>query len=128
MAAVAAAAPLWQVSKVYYHQTFHKQKVLALHEAAIARGFDSPYAQWIDDILKRPDDGQRVTTRGAVRGLLRRAGCGAQSPRDADRPSGHWFALPAEVAREVWPTEDFELAVSVLPYDGPEDDLFAGLR
>ncbi len=43
-------------------------------------------------------------------------------------PDGHWFVLPAEIARQVWPTEDFELAVSVLPYEGPEDDLFAGLR
>ena len=63
MAAVAQAAPLWQVSKVYYHQTFHQQKVMALHEAAISNGLESPYADWIDDILARPDDSHRVTTR-----------------------------------------------------------------
>jgi mycothiol S-conjugate amidase len=43
-------------------------------------------------------------------------------------PQGHWFVLPAEIAREVWPTEDFELAFSTVPFEGPEDDLFAGLR
>ena len=40
--------------QVYYHQTFHQQKVVALHEAAISNGLESPYADWIDDILARP--------------------------------------------------------------------------
>ncbi|MCB0898269.1 MAG: mycothiol conjugate amidase Mca [Actinobacteria bacterium] len=128
MAAVAQAAPLWQVSKVYYHQTFHKQKLLALHEAAVSRGYESPYAQRIDDVLKRPDDGHRVTTRVPCADYFDVRDAALKAHATQIDPSGHWFALPAEVAREVWPTEDFELAVSVLPYEGPEDDLFAGLR
>ena len=128
MAAVAQAAPLWQVSKVYYHQTFHKQKVLALHEAALAHGYESPYAQWIEDILRRPDDSHRITTRVPCADYFTVRDEALKAHATQIDPSGHWFALPAEVAREVWPTEDFELAISVLPYDGPEDDLFAGLR
>ncbi len=128
MAAVAQAAPLWQVSKVYYHMTFHKQKVLALHEAAVAHGYESPYAQWIEDILARPDDGYRITTKVQCAEYFDVRDAALKAHATQIDPSGHWFALPAEVAREVWPTEDFELAVSVLPYTGPEDDLFAGLR
>jgi len=28
----------------------------------------------------------------------------------------------------VWPTEDYELARSLVPSEIPEDDLFAGIR
>lgn len=128
MAAVAQAAPLWQVSKVYYHQTFHKQKVLALHEAAVSRGLQSPYADWIDDILARSDESHRVTTRVPCGEYFEIRDAALKAHASQIDPQGHWFVLPAEIAREVWPTEDFELALSTLPYDGLEDDLFAGLR
>jgi mycothiol S-conjugate amidase len=39
-----------------------------------------------------------------------------------------WFAVPLDFQRRVWPTEDFELARSLVTTDIPEDDLFAGLR
>jgi len=128
MAAVAQAAPLWQVSKVYYHQTFHQQKVVALHEAAISNGLESPYADWIDDILARPDDSHRVTTRVQCGEYFEIRDAALKAHESQIDPAGHWFVLPAEIARQVWPTEDFELALSVLPDQGPEDDLFAGLR
>jgi mycothiol S-conjugate amidase len=128
MAAVAQAAPLWQVSKVYYHQTFHRQKVLALHRAALDRGYESPYAQWIEDILSRPEDLSRVTTRVPCADYFEVRDAALKAHATQIDPEGHWFALPAAVQREVWPTEDYELALSVLPFDGPEDDLFAGLR
>jgi mycothiol S-conjugate amidase len=128
MAAVAQAAPLWQVSKVYYHQTFHKRKVMALHQAAKDNGFESPYAQWIEAISARPDDSHRVTTRVPCGEYFEVRDAALKAHASQIDPDGHWFVLPAEIAREVWPTEDFELAVSTLPFDGPEDDLFAGLR
>jgi mycothiol S-conjugate amidase len=33
-----------------------------------------------------------------------------------------------DVQREVWPTEDYELAKSRVDVSIPEDDLFAGIR
>jgi mycothiol S-conjugate amidase len=128
VAAVAQAGPLWQVSKVYYHQTFHKQKVLALHEAALAQGYDSPYTRWIEDILARPDDSARVTTRVPCGDYFDVRDAALKAHATQIDPEGHWFALPADVQRQVWPTEDFELALSVLAFAGPEDDLFTGLR
>lgn len=128
MAAVAQAAPQWQVSKVYYHQTFHREKVLALHDAAEANGYTSPYADWIEDILKRPNNTERVTTRVPCADYFEVRDAALKAHATQIDPEGHWFALPTEVARRVWPTEDYELALSVLPFDGPEDDLFHGLR
>jgi len=43
-------------------------------------------------------------------------------------PTGFWFAIPMAIQREVWPTEDFELARSLVDGEPPEDDLFAGVR
>jgi mycothiol S-conjugate amidase len=58
-------------------------------------------------------------------------------------PNGRWFACPIEVQQRVWPTEDYELArslVGTVPPADPstgngrprdaviEDDLFAGVR
>src|SRR5699024_1868986 len=56
MAAVRAAADPeqypdagepWQVSKVYYDQGFSPERIIALHEAMIDRGMDSPFEGWI---------------------------------------------------------------------------------
>ena len=43
-------------------------------------------------------------------------------------PEGLWFAVPLQFQREVWPTEDFQLARSLVDTNLPEDDLFAGIR
>ena len=52
-----------------------------------------------------------------------------QDVRDgAIDPHGRWFACPLDVQQQVWPTEDYELARSVVDSPAPEDDLFAGAR
>ncbi len=43
-------------------------------------------------------------------------------------PLGRWFAVPLEVQVEAWPTEDFQLARSLVDTELPESDLFAGIR
>ena len=43
-------------------------------------------------------------------------------------PDGGWFRVPMEVQQEVWPTEEYELAKSLVDTSLPEDDLFAGIR
>jgi mycothiol S-conjugate amidase len=43
-------------------------------------------------------------------------------------PNGWFFAVPLDVQREAWPTEDFELVTSFVESSMPEDDLFAGVR
>ena len=43
-------------------------------------------------------------------------------------PDGFWFRVPMEMQQKVWPTEDYELARSLVDTAAPEDDLFAGVR
>ncbi|WP_438306375.1 hypothetical protein ACSHXN_43090 [Streptomyces sp. HUAS TT11] len=42
-------------------------------------------------------------------------------------PDGPWFWVPLDVRREVWPTEDYELARSLVEIRLPENVLFAGI-
>ena len=42
-------------------------------------------------------------------------------------PDGSWFHVPRELQQRIWPTEDFEAAVSYVPVVPVETDLFAGI-
>jgi mycothiol S-conjugate amidase len=118
----------WQPLKLYYHLTFHKQRVQAIHDAAALLGIDSPYSEWLANWVERPGDADRVTTRVPCadwfdvrdRALLAHA-------TQVD-PNGRWFAVPLDVQRRAWPTEDYQLARSLVDTEIPEDDLFVGIR
>ena len=43
-------------------------------------------------------------------------------------PTGRFFAVPMELQQQLWPTEEYELARSLVGATVPEDDLFAGVR
>jgi mycothiol S-conjugate amidase len=101
---------------------------MALHEAMLAAGLESPYAEWLQRWENRPDKGPRITTR---------VDCAAYFPvrDDALRahatqvdPDGFFFHVPMEIQQRAWPTEDFELVRSLVDSPTPESDLFAGVR
>jgi mycothiol S-conjugate amidase len=118
----------WQVAKVYYHRGFNKPRFEALHAATLAAGMESPFQEWLDEWVDRPDDTDVLTTKVpcaeyfAVRDDALRAHA---TQIDAD---GWWFQVPLWVQEQAWPTEDFQLVRSVVDTEVPEDDLFAGLR
>jgi len=137
MAAVSAAADpsfqpelgqAWQVAKVYYNRQFSRARVVSLHLAMIDADLDSPYHDWVKDIESRPDDSDRVTTKVPAADWFPVRDAALKAHRTQIDPDGQWFAVPPEVHRAVWPTEDFELAMSTVETHLPEDDLFAGLR
>jgi mycothiol S-conjugate amidase len=43
-------------------------------------------------------------------------------------PASRWFALPNALQAQLWPTEEYELARSLVDTTLPEDDLFSGVR
>ena len=43
-------------------------------------------------------------------------------------PDSRWFAVPPDIQRALWPTEDYELVRSLVDTTLPEDDLFSGVR
>jgi mycothiol S-conjugate amidase len=117
----------WQPQKLYYHMTFHRNRFMALHEAMVEAGLDSPYAERLEEWSERPDMGDRVTTRvpcGDYFEIRDRALLAHETQVD---PTSFWFACPIEVQQKAWPTEDYELARSLVETAKPEDDLFAGI-
>ena len=119
----------WQPLKLYYHMSFTKDRVVAIHEAMLAEGLESPYAEWLEKWVDGPTDmGARVTTRvpcGEYFGVRDDALRAHATQVD---PDGRWFHVPLEIQQRVWPTEDYELARSAVASELPEDDLFAGVR
>lgn len=117
----------WRVLKVYYNKQFSKARVLALHQAMLDAGLESPYVDWIKDWDDREDAGV-VTTRVPAADWFELRDAALREHRTQIDPEGFWFRVPLDMQRRAWPTEDFQLARSHVPTDLPEDDLFAGLR
>jgi mycothiol S-conjugate amidase len=128
--AYADAGEPWQPSKLYYDVGFSVEKFDVLHDALIARGLESPFEEWRErrarwtDKIRPP----KVTTRVNVGGWFERRDQALLAHATQVDPNGWFFAVPLDIQREVWPTEDFELARSLVDSSFPEDDLFAGIR
>jgi mycothiol S-conjugate amidase len=115
----------WQPLKLYYNQTFTKARVLAIHEAMLGLGLESPYAGWIDRMGDRPE--RKVTTHVPCAEYFPIGDAALLAHATQVDPDGSWFGVPMEVRQRVWPTEDFELAKSLVDTVIPEDDLFTGI-
>jgi len=122
--------PPWQPLKLYYDVAFSKSKVMALHEAMLAAGLQSPYEEWI----KRWENGERrdkspmITTRIPCAEYFPIRDEALRAHATQVDPDGFWFQVPLEVQQRAWPTEDFHLARSLVETTLPESDLFAGIR
>ena len=131
----------WQPSKLYY-STWSKARAVATHERFLALGLESPYgADWFD----RPWQDHRITTRIDIAAHYDvRVNALMAHATQIDPTSKFWFGLPHDVARTIYPYEDYILARSLVegvrgedlqPAPSPEDppviresDLFGGLR
>lgn len=118
----------WQPEKLYYNMTFHRARVFAMHQAMLDRDIESPFTEWVQRWEERPDDAWRITTQVPVADFFSARDEALLAHRTQVDPAGMWFAMPRDIEREIWPTEDFQLAISRVPTSLPEDDLFAGLR
>ncbi|MBH1935524.1 mycothiol conjugate amidase Mca [Streptomyces sp. AV19] len=117
----------WQPLKLYYNQGFNRQRTQALHDALIERGMESPYGEW----LERWDDigrDRNLTTFVPCADFFEIRDKALIAHATQIDPDGGWFRVPMDIQREVWPTEEYELAKSLVSVSLPEDDLFAGIR
>jgi mycothiol S-conjugate amidase len=126
----------WQPLKVYYNASFSKARIAAFHEALLALGEESPYEEWLER-WDRPD--RPVTTRIQCAEHFETRDRALLAHATQIDPDGAWFKVPRETQADIWPTDDFECALSFVPVtaasggvpDGPlgdvEEDLFAGL-
>lgn len=118
----------WQPLKLYYDIGFSKAKIMALHEAVLAAGLESPYGDWIKRWEDRPDKGPRITTRVECAEYFPVRDDALRAHATQIDPDGFWFQVPMELQQRAWPTEDFQLARSLVDSPLPESDLFAGVR
>jgi mycothiol S-conjugate amidase len=117
----------WRPLKLYYQFSFHRARFLALNEAMIHHGLESPYADRLKEWEEDPEHEARLTTKVPCaeyfdvrdRALLAHA-------TQVD-PNGPWFSVPLDLHQKAWPTEDFQLVRSQVETTVPEDDLFAGI-
>ena len=94
----------------------------------LRRGLESPYA---DRLARWPPDqahNGRITTRVPCADYFPVRDRALLAHATQIDPEGPWFAVPLDVHQQAWPTEDYELARSLVEAEVPEDDLFSGLR
>ncbi|MFV0461602.1 MAG: mycothiol conjugate amidase Mca [Nostocoides sp.] len=118
------AGPPWQPLKLYYDVGFSKAKIEALHRYLLSTGADSPYANWGAG-WDRPE--RHITTRIHCANWFPRRDAALLAHATQVDPDGTFFLVPSSVQAQLWPTEDFEVALSFVPIDEGENDLFAGL-
>ena len=118
----------WQPLKLYYHHGFNRPRTQALHDAMLEHGLESPYADRLKDWKPDPAHDARITTRVPCADYFGVRDQALLAHATQIDPDGHWFAIPRELQQQVWPTEDYELARSLVETELPEDDLFAGIR
>lgn len=123
-----AAGTPWQPLKLYYTHGFSRSRMQAFHDALTERGLESPYREWLG--RWDPDRGdvmERVTTRIECADYFEVRDAALKAHATQIDPTSRWFAVPLDIQRAVWPTEDYELARSLVDTTLPEDDLFAGV-
>jgi mycothiol S-conjugate amidase len=119
-----SAGPAWQPAKLYY-TVWSRRRILAMHEKFLELGLESPFdSKWFE----RPSQEDRTTTRIDITGqTAARDEALLAHATQIDPTSKFWFGLPPEVARTVYPYEEYVLARSSVSAPLPEDDLFAGV-
>jgi mycothiol S-conjugate amidase len=118
----------WTPLKLYYSHGFSRKRMQSVHDALIARGMESPYAEWLEKWdEERGDVVNRVTTRVECGEYFEKRDAALLAHATQIDPNSRWFFVPLEVQREVWPFEEYELVRSLVDTTLPEDDLFAGI-
>ncbi len=120
------AGPPWQPLKMYYnHMSFERMR--RFHDELVARGLDSPFADWLNRRHRAGVGARPVSTRVPCAEYFAVRNQALLAHATQIDPDGWWFGIPLDIEREVWPTEEFEIAASYIPVPDHEDDLFAGI-
>jgi mycothiol S-conjugate amidase len=122
------AGDVWTPLKLYYNQGFNRVRTVALHEALLERGLESPYGEWLERWQRADRPERHLTTHVPCADFFEIRDKALLAHATQIDPDGGWFHVPMDLQREVWPTEDYELAKSRVDVSLPEDDLFAGIR
>ena len=120
----------WQPLKLYYNHGFlEPARIAAARGDARQRGLESPVRRVAGELGARADASPSAGDHPrAVRRVLRdpRRGAASRTPPRSTRTAAG-SRVPLESQQRVWPTEEYELARSLVDTTLPEDDLFAGI-
>jgi mycothiol S-conjugate amidase len=119
----------WQPLKLYY-VTWSARRTRAMHEKFLELGMESPFSE------ERMARLMKVEREGVAPDAVIDINGYASTFREAllahatqvDPTSPHWFGLPPEVADQIHPFDEYQLARNLTASEPPEDDLFAGIR
>lgn len=115
----------WRVPKVYACHLLTWEWLVAMHDAILARGLESPFEQWLERRAERP--ALPTDARIRVDGWLERRDEALRCHITQVDAAGLWFSWPRDLEREVYPWETFTRLRSDISTPDVEDDLFAGL-
>ena len=118
----------WQPLKLYFSHGFSRKRMTLFHEALLASGQESPFTEWLANWPSdRPDVMERVTTQVECAEWFPVRDAALKAHATQIDPDSRWFAIPTATQVELWPTEEYELARSLVDTSVPEDDLFSGV-
>ena len=113
----------WRVAKLYSGTGFPYERTKVLHEAIVARGGESPFAEWTED---RPASAfARIDARIHVAPWFARRDAALRCHASQIDPDGFWFLVPRDLEGELFPWECYTL-LGPAPEE-EEHDLFAGI-
>jgi mycothiol S-conjugate amidase len=122
------AGPAWQPQKLYYTHGFSRKRMQLFHDHLISQGQESPYEEWLSKWpADRADVMNRVTTQVECAEYFDKRDAALLAHATQIDPTSRWFAVPLDVQQKLWPTEEYELARSLVDTTLPETDLFAGI-
>jgi mycothiol S-conjugate amidase len=128
------AGPPWQPLRLYYVR-WSVKRIRAMHEKFVELGLESHFN---NERLARLLEAEANALEGTKNdrphivvdirdyNLVMREALRAHASQ-VDPNSSDWFGLPAEVADEVYPFDEYELARDLTAVNPSSDDLFAGL-
>lgn len=116
--------------KLYYVHEWTAAKMARFHQRLVGSDRESPYEAWLEAIRSGGDPGERVTTSVPCADFFACRDAALLAHRSQIPPRSHWFALPRDEEQLLWPTEEFELAISTVPpaLTRSENDLFCGVE
>jgi mycothiol S-conjugate amidase len=115
----AEAGPPWRIPRLFA-PVFTTKRVLALHEALLARGEQSPFTSRLEWLADAGED-TRSLWRVDVTGYVERGRDALRAHATQVDPDGFWFQVPTDVVEAVYPWEDFEpLGGFEMPESGDE--------
>ena len=119
----------WEVSKLYYSHGFIRQRMQLFDDEMIASGQEGPFTEWLAQWPKdRGEIMERVTTQVECADYFQQRDDALRAHRTQIDPNGRFFAVPVDVQKKLWPTEEYELARTRVRTSLPETDLFAGIE